>query len=183
MKKKKIITILSLSVLPLLVVSAGTYAWYIWQTNNTQNISISLTASSTITFNGGTDIVGQLEPVLDKEDGIVKTISITSDASGNSFNLNMKINSLPSELKSTSFLWAIYKGNELIDSDNFSTYNNNDNIVLLNNREISSSSTDTYTIYFWINGNVSNNANMMNKTVSLSLYATGETGSVNEIQN
>ena len=99
MKKKKIITILSLSVLPLLVVAAGTYAWYIWQTNNTQNISISLTASSTITFNGGTDIVGQLEPVLDKEDGIVKTISITSDASGNSFNLNMKINSLPSELK------------------------------------------------------------------------------------
>lgn len=182
MKNKRIITLLLL-VLPLIVVSAGTYAWYVWQTNDNQNVSVSLTASSSITFNGGTDLVGELEPVLYKEDGIIKTISITSDTSGNNFNLYMKINSLPDELKSTSLLWAVYNDDEFINGDNFSTYNNNDNIVLLSDREISSNSTDTYTIYFWIDGNVLNNNNMMNETISLSLYATGEISSVNEIQD
>ena len=179
--KKKIILSLIGVFLLVVIVGTGTYAWFKWRSTAEENVNVNLTASSIITFIGGTDIVGELEPVLNKEDGVMKQIKITSDVPGNSFNLYMKINSLPDELKDSTFLWAIYKGNTYIGGDSFINYNTGDDITLLNNVEISSDSTDIYKIYYWIDGSVVNNSNMMNKTVKLSLYATGNSGTVNEI--
>ncbi len=181
-KRKRILLSLSGMFLATVMLGTGTYAWFKWRSTAEQNVNVNLTASSTITFIGGTDIVGELEPVLNKEDGTLKKIEITSDTPGNRFSLYMKINSLPDELKNSTFLWAIYKGDEYIDGDSFENYNNNDNIVLLNDVQISSESKDEYNIYYWIDGSVVNNNNMMNKTVNLSLYATGESGAINEIE-
>ncbi len=181
-KRKRILLSLIGMFLFVVMFGTGTYAWFKWRSTAEQNVNVNLTASSTITFIGGPDIIGELEPVLNKEEGVLKQIKITSDIPGNRFSLYMKINSLPDELKNSTFLWAIYKGNEYIDGDNFENYNNDDNIVLLSDVQISSDSTDVYNIYYWIDGSVVNNSNMMNKTVKLSLYATGESGVINEIE-
>lgn len=179
---KKIIILLSSIFLLVVIAIAGTYAWFKWRSTAEQNVNVNLTASSVITFIGGHDIIGELKPVLSKEKGTIKRIKVTSDMPGNRFNLYMKINELPEELKDSTFLWAIYKGSTYIDGDNFENYNNDDNIILLNNVQIPSDSTDVYNIYYWIDGSVINNNEMMNKTVKLSLYATGESGAINEIE-
>ena len=75
-----------------------------------------------------------------------------------------------------------YIGNTLIDSDDFHSYNTGDtDILLLDNVLIPNGSTDTYTMYFWIDASVPNNANMANKIVELSIHATGTSGAIFEV--
>ena len=165
----------------IILTGTATFAWYKWRTTTEQTVNINLTATSVITFVGGQDIVGILDPVYNYSDGISKTVRITSELPGSTFNLYFKINSLPEELQEDYFLWAIYNGNQYIAGGDFSEYNVDDNIPLLINRSISANSYDTYTLYFWLDAGEDLDSTIANKTVSLSLYATGETGSVNEL--
>ena len=174
--------IILLIVVLILLLGGATYAWYVWNSSSEENINVSLTASSVITFDGGPDISGELEPVLTKEEGIIKEFSITSASFGDRFSLYMDIKSLPNEYKQTYFYWAIYNGNTLIESDDFHSYNTGDtDILLLDNVLISNGSTDTYTIYFWIDASVPNDSNIAGKTVELSIHATGTSGAVLEV--
>lgn len=179
-KKKIIISLTSLFLL-VVIASVGTYAWFKWRTTLEQTVNVNLTATSVITFIGGPDINGYLDPAYNYFDGTRKDVKITSELPGSTFNLYFKINELPDELKETWFLWAIYKGDEYIDGDNFSTYNVNDNIPLLLNRTIPVDEYDTYSLYLWLDGEVDYDSSIANKRVSLSLYATGDNGSVNEL--
>ena len=179
-RRKIIITSISIFLSAIICIT-GTYAWFKWRTTTEQTVNINLTATSVITFVGGQDVTGYLVPAYVASNGTSKNIRITSELPGSTFNLYFKIKSLPEELQEDFFLWAIYKGNQYIDGGNFETYNVNDNIPVLLNRSISADSYDTYTLYFWLDAAEDYDSTIANKTVSLSLYATGESGIVNEL--
>ena len=185
-KKKKVILITSISLLVLIAIVGGTYAWYVWTTSDSEvtNITAGIGAA-TVTFDGGSDISANLRPVSDKSKGIIKNISVKADTTGLVFNMYLDITSIDTGLKDESFRYELYKETTKVKEGNFSdsyltsntvtcTKNNTNHIVLLTNESISTSKT-SYTLYIWIDGaNYTNPKSMMNQTFSFKLHADGE---------
>ena len=185
-KKKKIFLITGISLLVLIAIVGGTYAWYVWTTSDSATTKIVAgVGAATVTFDGGSDINANLRPVSDKSKGIVKNISVKGDTTGLVFNMYLDITSIDTGLKDESFRYELYKGDTKVKEGNFSdsyltsntvtcTKNNTNHIVLLTNESISTSKTQ-YTLYIWIDGaNYTNPNTMMNKTFSFKLHADGE---------
>ena len=185
-KKKKIFLITGISLLVLIAIVGGTYAWYVWTTSDSDTTKIVAgVGAATVTFDGGSDINANLRPVSDKSKGIIKNISVKGDTTGLVFNMYLDITSIDTGLKDESFRYELYKGTTKVKEGNFSTTylnsntttcskNNTNHIVLLTNESISTSKT-SYTLYIWIDGaNYTNPNTMMNKTFSFKLHADGE---------
>ena len=185
-KKKKIFLITGISLLVLIAIVGGTYAWYAWTTSDSEVTNITAgVGAATVTFDGGSDINANLRPVSDKSKGIIKNISVKGDTTGLVFNMYLDITSIDTGLKDESFRYELYKGTTKVKEGNFSdsyltsntvtcTKNNTNHIVLLTNESISTSKT-SYTLYIWIDGeNYTNPNTMMNKTFSFKLHADGE---------
>ena len=185
-KKKKIFLITGISLLELIAIVGGTYAWYVWTTSDSDTTKIVAgVGAATVTFDGGSDISANLRPVSDKSKGIIKNISVKGDTTGLVFNMYLDITSIDTGLKDKSFRYELYKGTTKVKEGNFSdsyltsntvtcTKNNTNHIVLLTNESISTSKT-SYTLYIWIDGeNYTNPNTMMNKTFSFKLHADGE---------
>ena len=185
-KKKKIFLITGISLLVLIAIVGGTYAWYVWTTSDSDTTKIVAgVGAATVTFDGGSDINANLRPVSDKSKGIVKNISVKADTTGLVFNMYLDITSIDTGLKDESFRYELYKGTTKVKEGNFSdsyltsntvtcSKNNTNHIVLLTNESISTSKT-SYTLYIWIDGaNYTNPNTMMNKTFSFKLHADGE---------
>ena len=185
-KKKKIFLITGISLLVLIAIVGGTYAWYVWTTSDSDTTKIVAgVGAATVTFDGGSDISANLRPVSDKSKGIVKNINVKADATGLVFNMYLDITSIDTGLKDESFRYELYKGDTKVKEGNFSdsyltsntvtcSKNNTNHIVLLTNESISTSKT-SYTLYIWIDGaNYTNPNTMMNKTFSFKLHADGE---------
>ena len=185
-KKKKIFLITGISLLVLIAIVGGTYAWYVWTTSDSDTTKIVAgVGAATVTFDGGSDINANLRPVSDKSKGIIKNISVKGDTTGLVFNMYLDITSIDTGLKDESFRYELYKGTTKVKEGNFSdsyltsntvtcSKNNTNHIVLLTNESISTSKT-SYTLYIWIDGeNYTNPNTMMNKTFSFKLHADGE---------
>ena len=185
-KKKKIFLITGISLLVLIAIVGGTYAWYVWTTSDSDTTKIVAgVGAATVTFDGGSDVEANLRPVSDKSKGIVKNISVKGDTTGLVFNMYLDITSIDTGLKDESFRYELYKGTTKVKEGNFSdsyltsntvtcSKNNTNHIVLLTNESISTSKT-SYTLYIWIDGaNYTNPNTMMNKTFSFKLHADGE---------
>ena len=185
-KKKKIFLITGISLLVLIAIVGGTYAWYVWTTSDSDTTKIVAgVGAATVTFDGGSDINANLRPVSDKSKGIIKNISVKADTTGLVFNMYLDITSIDTGLKDESFRYELYKGTTKVKEGNFSdsyltsntvtcTKNNTNHIVLLTNESISTSKT-SYTLYIWIDGaNYTNPNTMMNKTFNFKLHADGE---------
>ena len=185
-KKKKIFLITGISLLVLIAIVGGTYAWYVWTTSDSDTTKIVAgVGAATVTFDGGSDINANLRPVSDKSKGIIKNISVKGDTTGLVFNMYLDITSIDTGLKDESFRYELYKGTTKVKEGNFSdsyltsntvtcTKNNTNHIVLLTNESISTSKT-SYTLYIWIDGaNYTNPNTMMNKTFNFKLHADGE---------
>ena len=184
--KAKIYMIFSLIVLVIAVIVSGTYAYYVWNTSDSEVTKIVAgVGAATVTFDGGSDISANLRPVSDKSKGIVKNINVKADTEGLVFNMYLDITSIDTGLKDESFRYELYKGDTKVKEGNFSdsyltsntvtcSKNNTNHIVLLTNESISTSKT-SYTLYIWIDGaNYTNPNTMMNKTFSFKLHADGE---------
>ena len=185
-KKKKIFLITGISLLVLIAIVGGTYAWYVWTTSDSDTTKIVAgVGAATVTFDGGSDISANLRPVSDKSKGIIKNINVKGDTTGLVFNMYLDITSIDTGLKDESFRYELYKGTTKVKEGNFSdsyltsntvtcSKNNTNHIVLLTNESISTSKT-SYTLYIWIDGaNYTNPNTMMNKTFSFKLHADGE---------
>lgn len=186
--RKMLITMFIICALVLII--GGTTAWYVWSSGEENKTVINATmGSATVVFNGGTDLTGQnLKPVVNKEDGIVKTITVQTknDTLNNiSFNLYLDLLSLPDELKDETFKYELYEGATLVTSGNFEeattvecTANSTEetpinHIVLVNNKTISTT-LSTYTLYIWIDGTVDNDPSMAGKDFHFVLHADGQ---------
>ncbi len=169
MKKKHII------VGCLLVIGAialgSTLAWWTWSTSSSEQTNVVVTVGGiTIDYEDGENITNNnLIPTSTKEKGISKNITVSS--TGQVYlDLNMAVVTLDDGLKDASFKYEIYNGSELITGGNFANSNAGDNIALLSGVEVTSSPT-TYTLYIWIDGNMSNPNAMYNQNFEFRLNA------------
>lgn len=176
----------------LLLMVGGTYAYYKWSSTENINVNVKIEGGS-VTFDGGSNVTGTLIPTSAKEGGIKKDITVKADTVGATMNLYMDLTTMPTELKEKSFEYELYYNNTtLVKKGNFGAYNSSSNasgisyatsgtttLTLFTGRDISTSSTDKYTLYLWFNGKDYTNPNtMQNKTLSFDLYATGENASL-----
>jgi len=170
--EKKIWVTITLLIIVLIPVS---FAYWYW--NSTTNTNVSLTVEGIdITYVGGSDITGvNLIPVTSKESGIASNNAIEKvvTASSNSttyMNLYLTLETLPDGLKDESFVYEIYNGANLVKSGNFASNNQGDVITLAANQEITTTTT-SFQLYIWIDGNKDNPSEMMNKTFKFVLSA------------
>lgn len=175
MEKHKIVGMI-IGILAFVALIAGlTYAWYTWQSTNNTNVSFTV-GGVDITFDAGSDITSsKLKPVSSKEVGVSKGYAIEKTITASStmtsyLNLYLTLDTLPDELKEESFIWEMYKGNELVSQGNFKNYNQGDKITVASNQKITSTIT-TYKLYIWIDGNQSNPETMQNQTFNFTLNA------------
>ena len=184
--KYKMFMIFSIVVLVITIIVSTTYAYYVWTTEGSNVTKIVFGVNTaTVTFDGGSDITGNLKPVSNKNKGLSKTIKVKANASGLVFNLYLDMTSLDTNLKHESFKYELYKGTTKVKEGDFSstylnsntttcTKNNTTHITLLTNESISTSNTE-YTLYIWVDGaNYTNPSTMMNKSFLFKLHADGE---------
>lgn len=181
MKKYNKVLLIAGIIVGLVLIGGLTYAYYRWSSSDNQRamVKVKVEGGTTVYFDGGTDISGTLYPTLTKEEGIIKTVSVSADSEDSMFSLWLKIEELPDELKDSSFIWEIWKNGENWDAYDFSeesildyTDNGTTDLHLVLDEPVGTT-TDTYTIYFWINGNVDNDVNMGGKKFNFELYASG----------
>ena len=170
MKKKHVIVGCLLVIGAIMVGSS--LAWWTWTTSSNEQTNVVVTVGGiTIDYEDGEDITNNnLIPTSTKEKGISKDITVSS--TGQVYlDLNMEVVTLDGGLKDASFKYEIYNGNDLVKSGNFANSNVGDNIVLLSGVEVTSSPT-TYTLYIWIDGNMSNPNTMYNQNFEFRLNAS-----------
>ena len=173
----------------------GSFAYFSWgsDTNSNTNVSFDVVAETVyIKYDAGSDIEGaNLYPVDDKSDGISKDITVKTDKVSSkpvTFNLYLDLTDVPEELMDDSFKWAIYRDNELVASDSITknivecSKNNTKHIVLINNETVDTI-LKKYTLYLWIDGNMTNPDTMMNKSFKVKLHADGENAIINDLFN
>ena len=167
---------IGLTILVILLIGT-TYAWWTW--NSTTNTDVSLTVDGiNVTYDGGPDITGiNLIPVSSKEKGIedntaiLKTVTVSSSQTLY-MDLNLTLETLPDGLKDRSFVWELYNGTTKVSNGNFGNVNQGEVIKLLTSQKVTTTTT-TYDLYIWIDGNQSNTNSMMNQTFKFILNANG----------
>ena len=171
--KKKIIIIV---ILLISIILGITFALAVYGNIFTQSVSFTIDGGINVTYNGGPDISNiVLIPVSSKEKGetdgtgVAKTITASS-TSDVYMNLNMTLEQFPNALKHQSLVWEIYKGNTLVNSGNFAN-SNQGNVIHLFSGELIASTTSTYKLYIWIDGNQENEVEMMNQHFKFVLKA------------
>ena len=177
MKKKLILLILL-----LLTISVGvTYAIFKWTSSNS-DVTFNVEGCY-ITYDAGSNISGaSFGPALSKNDTnnvISKKISMTPECAGVTANLTLKVDSIDTELKDTSFIYQLYTGSTLVSSGNFSDATVGKVYTLLNTKTLTKDVTDTYTLYIYIDGNMDNPTTMGGKSFSFTLGASGENAILN----
>ena len=147
----------------IILMIGGTYAYYKWNSTSNINISVGI-EGSTVTFNGGSNVTGVLIPTSSKEGGIKKDITVKANEEGSTMSLYMDLTTMPSELKEESFVYELYYNDTtLVKKGNFAAYNSSSNVngisyatsgittlTLFTGRDISTTSTDKYTLYLWL---------------------------------
>ena len=154
--KKKIIIIVLVSIALMLGI---TYAWFSWGSSLADRTNVTITTGEiTVTYNGGPDITNiVMIPVSSKEKGVADGVAVYKEITVSSteptyFDLNMTLDVFPVGLKHKSVVWEIYENNSILDSGNFSNAQEDDIIKLVEGRAIDSTTT-TYKLYIWIDGN------------------------------
>ena len=186
--KSKFIIIISIFV--ILIGLLSTFAYFTWKSTNND---ISFTVSGvTVELNDGKDITGaNLMPTLKytSTGNINKPIKIrlkeeTPDTV--TVNINLKINTIDTGLKDSSFKYTLVSGNTIIKEGNFSSATNNSTITLATLTNTSTTNkltttTSTYNLYIWIDGTMDNPSTMMNKSFDFSLDITGTNSSMERL--
>lgn len=147
-----------------------------WQSSN--NTLVSFTVGGVdITFDAGADITSsKLRPVSTKEVGVSKGYAVKKTITASSpltayLNLYLTLETLPNGLKHESFIWELYKGSDLVGKGNFKDANQGDKITIASYQKITST-TSTYDLYIWIDGNnYANPETMQNQTFKFVLSA------------
>ena len=169
----------------IMVLLSGTYAYYRWSSTDNINVNVNI-EGSTVTFVGGDDVTGTLIPSASRDDaisnnrGIKKEVTVKASDTGSTMSLFLKLDKIPDGVKHKSFIYELYyNDNSLVTKGNFKDINYSSNgtttLTLFTGRDISTNTTDKYTLYLWFNGkDYDNPETMQNKTLSFDLYATGE---------
>mgnify|MGYP007056317956 CR=1 FL=1 len=164
----------------------GSFAFFSWESGNSDNTNVSFDVVADtvyVYYDAGSNINGgDLYPTDDKNDGISKDITVkisgVVESKPVAFNLYLDLTDVPEELMDDSFKWALYNGSEELGTGSITknitncTENNTRHIVLFSNN-ITTVEKQNYTLYLWIDGNMTNPDTMMNKSFKVNLHADG----------
>ena len=171
-KYKKFMYIGIFILLISLVSSAGTYAWFTWISPSNTNVTLSIGNLADVTFTSGPDInISNLAPVYNYTDGVSTTFTVRNANSTDSllYKVKLEITSIANELKDESFKYTLLKDNKVVKTGNLKDAVNGNTLILntssLDKGSTSSPKISTFKLYFWIDGNIENNPNMMNKSL------------------
>ncbi len=171
-KYKKFMYIGIFILLISLVSSAGTYAWFTWISPSNTSVTLSIGNLADVTFTSGPDInISNLAPVYNYTDGVNTTFTIRNANSTDSllYKVKLEITSIANELKDESFKYTLVKDNKVVKTGNLKDAVNGNTLILntssLDKGSTSSPKISTFKLYFWIDGNIENNSNMMNKSL------------------
>ena len=169
---KRYIQIGILIVLISLVGLMGTYAWFTWKSSSNTNVTLSIGNLADVTFTSGPDInISNLAPVYNYTDGVSTTFTVRNTNSTDSllYKVKLEITSIANELKDESFKYTLLKDNKEVKTGNLKDAINGNTLILntssLDKGSTSSPKISTFKLYFWIDGNMENNSNMMNKSL------------------
>jgi hypothetical protein len=185
-KKQKInqdsLIIIGLIMIVIVITSISSYAYITWKSKSDKgSLTTTIGDIAVITFDNGVNINSNtLEPVLNYEDGINMTYSIKKKIDSNVYtDTYLTINEIDNELISDSLKYVLLESNdnnnyEIISEGNFNDIDNN-KLLLLDDYKLSIQTT-YYKLYIYIDGR-SNNNNMKNKNidVTLNIDATKDT--------
>ena len=171
-KYKKFMYIGIFILLISLVSSAGTYAWFTWISPSNTSVTLSIGNLADVTFTSGPDInITNLAPVYNYTDGVSTTFTVRNANSTDSllYKVKLEITSIANELKDESFKYTLVKDNKVVKTGNLKDAVNGNTLILntssLDKGSTSSPKISTFKLYFWIDGNMENNSNMMNKSL------------------
>ena len=171
-KYKKFMYIGIFILLISLVGSAGTYAWFTWISPSNTSVTLSIGNLADVTFTSGPDInITNLAPVYNYTDGVSTTFTVRNANSTDSllYKVKLEITSIANELKDESFKYTLLKDNKVVKTGNLKDAVNGNTLILntssLDKGSTSSPKISTFKLYFWIDGNMENNPNMMNKSL------------------
>ena len=169
---KRYIQIGILIVLISLVGLMGTYAWFTWKSSSNTNVTLSIGNLADVTFTSGPDInISNLAPVYNYTDGVSTTFTVRNANSTDSllYKVKLEITSIANELKDESFKYTLLKDNKEVKTGNLKDAISGNTLILntssLDKGSTSSPKISTFKLYFWIDGNIENNFNMMNKSL------------------
>lgn len=171
-KYKKFMYIGIFILLISLVSSAGTYAWFTWISPSNTSVTLSIGNLADVTFTSGPDInITNLAPVYNYTDGVSTTFTVRNTNSTDSllYKVKLEITSIANELKDETFKYTLVKDNKVVKTGNLKDAING-NTLILNTSSLDKGSTSrpkisTFKLYFWLDGNMENNSNMMNKSL------------------
>ena len=171
-KYKKFMYIGIFILLISLVSSAGTYAWFTWISPSNTSVTLSIGNLADVTFTSGPDInISNLAPVYNYTDGVSTTFTVRNVNSTDTllYKVKLEITSIANELKDESFKYTLLKDNKVVKTGNLKDAINGNTLILntssLDKGSTSSPKISTFKLYFWIDGNIENNFNMMNKSL------------------
>ena len=171
-KYKKFMYIGIFILLISLVSSAGTYAWFTWISPSNTSVTLSIGNLADVTFTSGPDInITNLAPVYNYTDGVSTTFTVRNTNSTDSllYKVKLEITSIANELKDESFKYTLLKDNKVVKTGNLKDAVNGNTLILntssLDKGSTSSPKISTFKLYFWLDGNMENNSNMMNKSL------------------
>ena len=171
-KYKKFMYIGIFILLISLVSSAGTYAWFTWISPSNTSVTLSIGNLADVTFTSGPDInISNLAPVYNYTDGVSTTFTVRNTNSTDSllYKVKLEITSIANELKDESFKYTLLKDNKVVKTGNLKDAVNGNPLILntssLDKGSTSSPKISTFKLYFWLDGNMENNSNMMNKSL------------------
>ncbi len=167
MKKTILYPILITIFLVIIAVIGSTYAYYSLVTYGNNRTVSANSEKYEVVYTGGTHINGEtceMNIVASKEEGCHTDVNIgISNGVNVTVNANLFINveSISNELKTAGFKWEVYRvagqTETLVSSGNFASIPNNNQITILTNEPLSTS-LKTFRIYFWIDGNLTDNS-------------------------
>ena len=171
-KYKKFMYIGIFILLISLVSSAGTYAWFTWISPSNTSVTLSIGNLADVTFTSGPDInITNLAPVYNYTDGVSTTFTVRNVNSTDSllYKVKLEITSIANELKNESFKYTLLKDNKVVKTGNLKDAVSGNTLILntssLDKGSTSSPKISTFKLYFWLDGNMENNSNMMNKSL------------------
>ena len=181
-KKLVVVSVLLATIITGIGVAFGYFIW-----NSTSNTDISFTVDGAIVeIMDGKDITGvNLMPTVNytSTGNVSKNIKVKlkdTPTSNVSVNINLKINSIDSGLNDTSFKYTVIKDNGIVKEGNFGTSKAGDTINLVSiSSDAGTLTTDisSYTLYLWIDTNMTNPNSMQNQKFDFSVDVVGDNSS------
>ena len=161
-KELNIKSIIMMAIFLIVIIGLGTYAWLTYRSKNTAMVlTIGDINSVQITLKPY-QLDMTLSPMLTYTSldttGDYVTVTVTnSTSSDQKFSLFYDIEHIDSGLQNSSFKYTILKTNDNTTTEgDFTNSNTTDNFYILDKLTIPASTTYTYKVYVWLDGNVEN---------------------------